>query len=156
MNNSFNQLHSLLSHEPSEDPDKTSPREHPLWNLAVNMAVILDPEKAYAGEIDESFVKSLIPAIETYSKDLDFHFKDENRHRVILYSTLASKFATLAGKYSEGCISASDKYLRMSERCHKLANQAAKDAGNRNIHLANYSLRKKHIKQEQACETYEY
>lgn len=148
-----NRLHSLHPHETSNDPDKTSPREHPLWNLAVNMAVILEPDKAYAGEIDEAFVQTLIPAIETYSKDLDFHFKDENRHRVILYSTLASNFAALAGKHAEGCISSSDKYLRMSERCHKLANQAAKDACNRNLHLADYSaIRKSYLKNKQTHE----
>ena len=137
------ELNSLLP-EPTEsdiNPDGVSARTHPLWNLALSLAPILNPSMA----ITEENIESLLPSIETYSKNLDLHFRDENRARVALYSALATRYAMLAGRYQE-LPTTSANYLKASLAAHKAANQAAKDAGKLNIHLADYShLKKSHV-----------
>lgn len=143
MNDDLNaayELNSLLP-EPKKSEinlDEVSPLSHPLWNLALSLAPIINPNF----EITEENIKSLLPTIETYSKNLDLHFKDENRQRVALYSALATRYAMLAGRYQES-IGTTTAYLKASTTAHKAANQAAKDASVKNMHLADYSHLKK-------------
>jgi uncharacterized protein YdiU (UPF0061 family) len=132
------ELHNLLpdANEADINLDDVSPKSHPLWNLALSLAPILNPEM----ELTKENVESLLPALENYSKNLDLHFRDENRARVALYSQLATRYATLAGRYQEPPNqSVSADYLKMSIAAHKAANQAAKDSQKLYNNLADYS-----------------
>jgi hypothetical protein len=136
--NNENELNHLLPEPIASDDfnlDASSIRSHPLWGLALSLAPILNPDMA----ITEASVKSLLPKLETYSKNLDLHFRDENRQRVALYSALATRYASLAGKYQEISPDTSSTYLKASMNAHKAANQAAKDAARLYTNLVDYS-----------------